>query len=110
MIPFRDNGHLTPDQLKYNKVHSSSRVVNERAFGRLKNKFRRLKYLDMTNIGLISSVVTAACILHNIILLHDQRVRDENEIQDAEAINCDVELEAATGTAVAKRLSIVAML
>lgn len=110
LVPFRDNGHLTPEQLKYNLAHSSSRVVIERAFGRLKNKFRRLKYLDMNNIGFITTVVTATCVLHNLILLHDKRVSDVGEIDNADAIACCVEPEVVTGSAAEKRLNIVAML
>jgi len=46
MVPYRDNGHLTAGQKKYNVRHSATRSVIERAFGRLKGKFRRLKGLD----------------------------------------------------------------
>ena len=47
MSSFRDNGHLTPQQRNYNFLHSSSRMVIERAFALLKGRFRRLKYVDM---------------------------------------------------------------
>ena len=33
ITPFRDNGHLTATQKKYNKYYSSTRMVIERAFG-----------------------------------------------------------------------------
>jgi hypothetical protein len=36
LAPFRDNGHLTDQQEKYNQYHSSNRVVIERAFALLK--------------------------------------------------------------------------
>lgn len=36
MVPFRDNEHLTPEQVSYNKHNSSTRVVIERDFGLLK--------------------------------------------------------------------------
>ena len=42
VTPFRDNGHLTAAQKKYNKYHSSTRMVIERAFGLVKGCFRRL--------------------------------------------------------------------
>jgi len=71
IVPFRDNGHLSQDEKKFNLAHSASRCVVERAFARLKGKFRRLKYLDMDNKALISDIVTAACVLHNFILRHD---------------------------------------
>lgn len=44
MVPFKDNGHLSDIQLKFNKCLSSSRVVIEQAFGKLIGRFRKLKY------------------------------------------------------------------
>ena len=75
MTPFRDNGHLTVAQRKYNKYHSSTRMVIERAFGHLKGRFRRLKYLDVevTNVPLI---VMAACLLHNLCIIHEDDVEE----------------------------------
>ena len=36
--------------IRYNYVHSSIRTTIERAFGLLKGRFRRLKYLDKENV------------------------------------------------------------
>ena len=47
-MPFRDNGYLTEAQRKFNATHSSAHSIVERAFGRLKGKFRRLKGTDAT--------------------------------------------------------------
>ncbi len=38
LTPFRDTGHLTAQHRRYNKAISSTRVVIEQAFGRLKNR------------------------------------------------------------------------
>ena len=73
VVPFRDNGHLSEEEKRFNVVHSSSRTIVERAFARLKGKWRRLKYLDMDNMSLLSDVVTAACLLHNFVLVHDMQ-------------------------------------
>ncbi|CAN8003724.1 unnamed protein product [Ixodes pacificus] len=45
--PYREDGRLTPQQVKFNNILSAARSVSERAFGRLKGKFRRLKFLDI---------------------------------------------------------------
>jgi len=47
MTPFRDNGHFTRAQSDYNVNSSTIRSIIERAFGLLKSKFRKLKYLDI---------------------------------------------------------------
>lgn len=68
MTPFRDTGHLTRAQTIYNTKLSSARSTIERAFGHLKGKFRRLKYLDISDLELGSNMIAAACVLHNFIL------------------------------------------
>lgn len=70
MTPFRDNGHLTPAEILYNQRHSAVRSSIERAFALLKGKFRRLKYLDMALQEDIAIVVSACCVLHNVMIRH----------------------------------------
>jgi hypothetical protein len=48
LTPYKDYGHLTEKQLRYNLIHSRIRVKVENALGRLKGKFRRLKHFDVT--------------------------------------------------------------
>lgn len=71
MTPFRDTGHLTVAQVTYNTTLSTARSIIERAFGLLKGKFRRLKYLDIQDFELGNHMIAAACVLHNFILEHD---------------------------------------
>ena len=54
-------------QQRFNFIHSSTRMVIERAFSLLKRRFRRLKYLDMSRIHDIPMVIIATCTLHNIL-------------------------------------------
>jgi DDE superfamily endonuclease len=89
LIPYRNNGHLTPAQTKYNKVLSSSRVVIEQAFGLLKCRFRRLKYLNMFRLEWIPRVIIVACMLHNICIENDDYI----EIDDLAVIENDDEEE-----------------
>lgn len=70
LVPFRDNGHLTAIQTNFNTVLSTARSKIEQAFGRLKGKFRRLKYLDV-NLENTNTIVAAACVLHNFIISRD---------------------------------------
>jgi len=44
--PFRNNDHLTAQQLEFNYLHSSTRMAIEKAFGVLKDRFRRLKFFN----------------------------------------------------------------
>ncbi|XP_071576796.1 putative nuclease HARBI1 [Temnothorax nylanderi] len=75
MTPFRDNGHLPAAHIRYNVRLSSIRSIIERAFGLLKVKFRRLKYLDISDPGFGNTIIAATCMLHNFII-------DNGEIED----------------------------
>lgn len=68
MTPFRDNGHLTRAQVTYNNKLSSVRSIIERAFGFLKGKFRRLRYLDIADFELGNKMIGAASVLHNFMI------------------------------------------
>ena len=65
MKPYTDRGNLTPDESTFNIKHSTTRVVVENAFGRLKGKFRSIsKRLDL-NVENSCNVIAACCVLHN---------------------------------------------
>ncbi|XP_062572772.1 putative nuclease HARBI1 [Saccostrea cucullata] len=71
VTPFRDHGNLTRQQKLFNKTHSRCREVIERAFGMLKNRFRRLYRFEMLDLTLLVNNVLAACVLHNICISED---------------------------------------
>ena len=108
MCPYKDNGHLTKVQKRFNVCLSSSRVVIEQAYGLLKGRFRRLKYLDMVDLKLATKVVTVACIMHNLCIDNNE---DEETIDlsiDDEDICSDCDSHSVLGNA--KRDSIAAVL
>jgi len=123
LVPYRDNGHLTAIQTKFNFIPSETRSRIERAFARLKGKFRHLRGLDCTCIGNALVLIEAAFVLHNFILVHEGDVDDD----DKESDRCDegkpgthhaethsshdlTSVNAVRAVAVAKRDSIVALL
>ncbi len=82
MKPYRDNGHLTARQRRFNQRLNGARVAIEHAFGILKTKFRRLKCLHMKDVAKISATVTTCCILHNICLEPNDEFEDEQGLGD----------------------------
>ncbi|XP_071948714.1 uncharacterized protein [Antedon mediterranea] len=76
LVPFRDDGHLTPAQRRYNKTHASIRSVVERAFGLLKGRFVRLRYIDQRHIRTIVTTILSACVLHNICILNNDEFQE----------------------------------
>lgn len=75
MVPFKDNGHLTENQIKFNTCLSSARMMIERAIGLLKGHFRSiLDTLPMYRIDLVPKYIITYCILHNICLLQNDMI------------------------------------
>ena len=88
LVPFKDNGHLSAAQGKYNKTHASIRSNVERAFGVLKGRFARLRYIDQKSIKTIVVTIITACILHNICILNNddfECLMDDNNDDEEEA-------------------------
>lgn len=81
MVPFKDDGCLSDCEQHFNDELLLTRVLINQAFSILKGRFRRLKFLDMTLIHKISSVVMAACVLHNICIDNkDTTAEREDEV------------------------------
>ncbi|XP_012219683.2 putative nuclease HARBI1 isoform X1 [Linepithema humile] len=90
LTAYRDNGHLSQVENNFNHILSQTRQTIERAFALLKGRFRRLKYLDMTRVDLISLTILACCVLHNICL---QNIDDiENYILEGTEKNQNIEI------------------
>lgn len=112
MTPIRDNGHLIRSEIIYNTKLSTIRSIIERAFGLLKNKFRRLKFLDIADFNLGNRMIAAACVLHNFILIND-RINVQEEDYDFEDENVDILgdiIHEEHVQAIEKRTQIVALL
>ena len=78
LTPFRRNQNITQQMTRYNTVHSSIRMHIEQAFGMVKGRFRRIKFIDQSNVDTICYTMCTACILHNICVWQD----DMDDIQD----------------------------
>ncbi|KAJ7316353.1 hypothetical protein JRQ81_002515 [Phrynocephalus forsythii] len=73
----------------YNKIFNRSRCVVERAFGRLKARFRRLSVRIEAHIENINSIIASAVILHNICEREKHDIPDEEQHQHSQADSQD---------------------
>ncbi|XP_046654973.1 putative nuclease HARBI1 [Daphnia pulicaria] len=89
LVPFRNNRDLEDHELAYNRAVKSDRQVVERAFGLLKMKWRRLKFLDIFKMN----------------LRHDGWIDDAPQIDDDDEVDPDYEFdeERETEAGVEKR-------
>uniref|UniRef100_A0A8W8P2C4 DDE Tnp4 domain-containing protein n=1 Tax=Magallana gigas TaxID=29159 RepID=A0A8W8P2C4_MAGGI len=85
ITPYRNRGHLTRDQIKFNQILSSTRVIIENSFGILKGRFRRLQFVEMNDISYVVKAIITACILHNICILNQDEL-DEHFDNDPQQV------------------------
>ncbi|XP_015123894.1 putative nuclease HARBI1 [Diachasma alloeum] len=72
MVPYRNDGHLTIEQVYFNRTLSGTRMMVERAIGLMKARWRYfLDKLPMRRTDLIPYYILAVCILHNICLKNE---------------------------------------
>jgi hypothetical protein len=74
ITPFKNVGHLTRQQLKFNKRISGVRQNVERAFGHLKGRFRRLRDVPLHCHREICSLIFSCCVLHNLCVLYNDDI------------------------------------
>ncbi|KAK3912531.1 Protein ANTAGONIST OF LIKE HETEROCHROMATIN PROTEIN 1 [Frankliniella fusca] len=79
IIPYRDNGALTPRQRIHNYYHARCRSIIERAFGLLKGKWRRLKLLQSYCVEYVVDHITSCAVLHNFIILEGDAFEPDME-------------------------------
>ncbi|KAB7501607.1 hypothetical protein Anas_14420 [Armadillidium nasatum] len=82
MVPYKGFNDLNYSQIRFNDRLQSARMVIEHAFDLLKQRFRRLQYLEMYNIDDISSTILACCIMHNLITGPVEDDGDEEIIEE----------------------------
>ncbi|KAK8787336.1 hypothetical protein V5799_022886 [Amblyomma americanum] len=61
----------------FKSVHSQQRVIVEGAFGLLKNRFRRLLYVNSRSLKQIVLIIIGSCVLHNMCT--ESNDDDEND-------------------------------
>jgi len=71
LTPFKQTDEFDETKKRFNKRLSETRVVIEKAFALLKGRFRKLRYVSMRRLDLISMVVSTCCILHNVCIFND---------------------------------------
>ncbi|CAH2090619.1 unnamed protein product [Euphydryas editha] len=97
MVPYRNNGNMSRECIQYNMIHSSSRMMIERANGLLKGRFRSLlDKLPFKRTDLIPYYVITCCILHNICILRDDLIEIPILVNhEIPAFDIDVEVNNA---------------
>lgn len=84
ITPFTSEELLTSEDMKFNEIHWKTHKYISRAFELLKERFKKLNHIDVIRQESVSLLISAACILHNFILVHE----GSSEIKD-EIVTCD---------------------
>jgi len=109
LTPFKDNGHLSPTEKKFNYVQSSTRCCVERCTGLLKAKFGKLKFFDARDDTFMCTAIVACAVVHNFLIRKETVDESDIIIDWQDAVNEGAE-SRVTSDALNKRLDIAASL
>lgn len=87
MKPFRESRGVTADQVNFNHRLSQARMTVERAFGRLKGRWRCLLKQHESHISLVSQVILACCVLHNFCEEQNEEYEEDDYEEDEDEVN-----------------------
>ncbi|XP_030747150.1 putative nuclease HARBI1 [Sitophilus oryzae] len=78
----------TPEQLAYNNLFKRERVVIERYFGQLKQRFPILQNIVRLSLASVPTIIIACFILHNVakffMMMHDDALDDVDDNENNE--------------------------
>ena len=80
--PYPHSRNLTRDQCKFNKILNKTRVIVDRAFGKLKCRWRCLLKPLEENTPKVPLTILTCCILHNICILRGDELDDSDYSSD----------------------------
>jgi len=83
---YTKNTQLTPREESFNVYLNSGRVCVEIAFGKLKARWRRLLKRNDVHYSYVPNIISACCILHNILQARNERYINiwDNAVQEVE--------------------------
>ncbi|XP_044167427.1 putative nuclease HARBI1 [Acropora millepora] len=86
---FKDNGHLTAQQIRFTHLLSSKRITVERSIGLLKGRFRKLKgSADVYRTRFLPKLITAVCTLHNFCIYSPDEIEYFLDPDDDDGDRC----------------------
>ncbi|XP_064107910.1 putative nuclease HARBI1, partial [Macrobrachium nipponense] len=81
LVPFAETDEMTNEQKRFNENLAYTRSEVDLAVKLLKQKFKRLKFLDIKQVDDMSKVIKAACVLYNFILYKENIEDDVKELE-----------------------------
>lgn len=89
LTPFTTDEIFTEEENKFNYKHQEAHVYIEDAFRIFKRRFKKLNHIDTSKPEAISTIIIAACVLHNFILLHERSTIPEEPILINDLVTLD---------------------
>ncbi|XP_045778454.1 protein ANTAGONIST OF LIKE HETEROCHROMATIN PROTEIN 1-like [Maniola jurtina] len=92
ITPFTCDEVITSEEMRFNAVHWKAHSYIRQAFDILRDRFRKLNLIDINTPEAVNTLICAACVLHNFVLLQEGSPVKEEVVLIDEGITIDTDV------------------
>ncbi|CAH2254834.1 jg15393 [Pararge aegeria aegeria] len=92
ITPFTSEEVVTSEEMKFNAVLWKAHSYIRQAFDILRDRFRKLSLIDINKPEAVNTLIVAACVLHNFVLLQEGSPVKEEVVLTDEGITIDTDI------------------
>ncbi|XP_041975085.1 protein ALP1-like [Aricia agestis] len=84
ITPFSSVDSLSIEEIKFNETHWNSRKYIGLALQMLRDRFKKINHIDICKPQSVKTIIYAACVLHNFIMIHEgqSQLKEENNLNN----------------------------
>ncbi|XP_069359757.1 putative nuclease HARBI1 [Maniola hyperantus] len=92
ITPFTRDEAVTSEEMRFNAVHWKAHSYIRQAFDILRDRFRKLNLIDINKPEAVNTLICAACVLHNFVLIQEGSPVKEEVVLIDEGITIDTDV------------------
>lgn len=92
MTPFSSDEVITSEEMRFNTVFSKAHSHISEAFDILRDRFRKLNLININKHEAVHTLICAACVLHNFVLIQEGSPVKEEVVLSEEGIAIDTDV------------------
>ncbi|XP_023943351.1 uncharacterized protein LOC112049619 [Bicyclus anynana] len=92
ITPFNCEEVVTSEEMRFNATLWKAHSYIHQAFDILRDRFRKLNLIDINKPAAVHTLICAACVLHNFVLIHEGSPVKEEVVTTDEGVTIDTDV------------------